>query len=92
MLALPTPARGGIKITPDIAEPEAVDTAARSRSTFDADEAEQPDLPQCEAAGAVDMPHCRSMSLKLIAATPPPCVTLLSIRARTRRPDGDNAA
>jgi hypothetical protein len=33
------------------------------------------------------MPHCRSMSLKLIAATPPPCVTLLSIRARTRRPE-----
>jgi hypothetical protein len=33
------------------------------------------------------MPHDRSMSPKLIAATPPPCVTLLSIRARTRRPE-----
>jgi len=48
------PARGGIKITPDIAKPESVDAAARSRSAFDADEAEQFYLPQSEAAGAVD--------------------------------------
>jgi DNA-binding IclR family transcriptional regulator len=48
------PARDGIKITPDIAKPESVDAAARSRSAFDADEAEQFYLPQSEAAGAVD--------------------------------------